>query len=104
MAEQGVEITVLRLMELSNASLEALAAGMPLASRVLILEEICAGSGIREAMAWAIHKEHPDITVEGIDLGHRFVPHGDVNTLYQHFGLDAQSICDYILGVVHNEN
>ena len=77
---------------------------MPLASNVLILEEICAGSGICEAMAWAIHKEHPDITVEGIDLGHRFVPHGDVNTLYQHFGLDAQSICDYILGVVHNEN
>ena len=104
LAEQGVEITVLRLMELSNASLEALAVGMPLASNVLILEEICAGSGIREAMAWAIHKEHPDITVEGIDLGHRFVPHGDVNTLYQHFGLDAQSICDYILGVVHNEN
>ena len=104
LANRGIEITVLRLAELSDSSLELAAEAVGEASNVLILEETSTDSGVREALAWRIHRKHPEVTVHGIDLGHRFVPHGDVNKLYHQFGLDAQSVCDYILEVVRSEN
>ena len=29
-----------------------------------------------------------------MDLGNKFVTHGDMKSLYKHYGLDAQSIAD----------
>lgn len=104
LAKCGIEISVLRLAELSDMSLEHVAETVAETSKILILEEACTDSGIREALAWRIHKRHPGADVHGIDLGHRFVPHGDVKRLYQQFGLDAQSVCDYISEVVRSEN
>ena len=104
LAKSGIEISVLRLAELSDMSLEDAAETVAKTSPILILEEACTDSGIREALAWRIHRKYPDADVYGIDLGHRFVPHGDVKQLYQQFGLDAQSVCDYISGVVRSEN
>ena len=34
--------------------------------------------------------------LDGIDLGHQFITHGDMNSLYQHYGLDAQSIAKFV--------
>ena len=33
------------------------------------------------------------------DLGREYVPHGDMASLYKHYGLDGQSIADHILEV-----
>ena len=59
------------------------------------MEEVCSGSGIREALAWELGKCCPDCRVYGLDLGRCFVPHGSQKELYQHCGLDAQSIAEY---------
>ena len=68
----------------------------------VIVEEIAGCSGIRQDLAWQMQHKLPDCKVDGIDLGHQFVTHGDLNTLYKHYGLDAQSIADYtkeVLGI-----
>lgn len=104
LADRGVEATVLRLQELSEIPAEAILRDLSHERRVLVLEEVCEGSGICEAVSFALHRVQPDITVTGIDLGRRYVTHGDISSLYKQYGLDAQSVCDHILEVVRNEN
>ena len=104
LAEQGIEVTVLRLQELSEIPVEGILRGLSDKRRVCVLEEVCTGSGIREAVSFALHQVLPDVSVTGIDLGRRFVTHGNVSSLYRCYGLDAQSVCDHILEVVRNEN
>ena len=102
--EQGIEVTVLRLLELSDTSLAVLADSAVLTEKVLVLEEACTGSGIRDAVSWALSKKKPDAAVNGIDLGQRFVPHGDIRSLHEQCGLDARSVCHFVLEVVRNES
>ena len=93
LADQGIEATVLRLLTVSHLSGEAIL--KEASGPVVVLEEVCGRSGIKEALAWEIHKACPDRRVWGIDLGADFVTHGSLNELYQLCGLDEKSIADY---------
>ena len=68
--------------------------------RVIVAEEVCTGSGIREALAWELRKLCPDCRVDGVDLGADFVTHGSTKELYRHYGLDGESIANYTQGVL----
>ena len=61
----------------------------------IVIEEVCGGSGIREALAWEMHKWNPNCRFGGKDLGNGFVPHGSLKELHRHCGLDATSIAEY---------
>ena len=63
---------------------------------VVIVEEAAGGCGIREALAWKLQQLNPEIRTDGIDLGHQYITHGDLKSLYQHYGLDAASIAAYV--------
>ncbi len=95
LARQGVEATVLRLLSGSHLAvpqiLEEMAPGRPL----VVAEEVCSGSGIREALAWQLEKVCPDLRIAGIDLGPDFVPHGSQKELYQFCGLDGASVAAF---------
>ena len=95
LAAQGIEATVLRLLTVSDLPADKIAQLHPQGALMVIVEEIAAGSGIREALAWELRKLIPELRVEGLDLGRDFVPHGSIKELYQHCGLDAQSIAAY---------
>ena len=92
---QGIEATVLRLLTVSNLPAAQIAEKLSENHCVVTIEEVCSGSGIREALAWELRRMCPDCRADGIDLGRDFVPHGSVKELYQHCGLDAQAIADY---------
>ena len=95
LSEQGIEATVLRLLTVSDLPAEQIAAKLSENHSVIVIEEACSGSGIREALAWELRKINPDCRVDGIDLGRDFVPHGSQKELYKHCGLDAASIAAY---------
>ena len=95
LAEQDIEATVLRLLTVSDLPARELLEQMSAAGPVIIVEEACTGSGIKEALAWEIHRLSPDCTVLGIDLGPDYVPHGSQEALYQCCGVDAKSIAGY---------
>ncbi|MDD5863890.1 MAG: 1-deoxy-D-xylulose-5-phosphate synthase [Firmicutes bacterium] len=95
LARQGVEATVLRLMTLSALPVREIAALLPANHRIVVAEEVCSGSGIREALAWELGKIRPDCRVYGVDLGTDFVTHGSVKELYKHYGLDGASIAKF---------
>ena len=93
--QQGIEATVLRLLRVSDLPFAEIARNLAESRRVIVAEEVCQGSGIREALAFELHKCVPGCQVDGLDLSRDFVPHGSQKKLYQHCGLDAQAIAAF---------
>lgn len=104
LSEQGIEATVLRLMTVAPLPVYNILTMLSQNEHVVVLEEAASGCGIREALAWELQHLKPGIRVDGIDLGCQYVTHGDLKSLYQHYGLDAQSICEFVQEVRSVEN
>jgi 1-deoxy-D-xylulose-5-phosphate synthase len=96
LAEQGIEATVLRLLTVSPLPVHQVLAMMSANPHAVIIEETAECCGIRHTLAWELQHLKPGIQVDGLDLGNKFVTHGDVNSLYKHYGLDAQSIANFV--------
>ncbi len=91
---QGIDASVVRLMNLSALSAENLRHQLTSTEAVVVVEEVCHGSGIREALAWELR--NTECRVEGIDLGANFVTHGSQQKLYEECGLDEKSITAFV--------
>jgi len=100
LAAQGVEATVLRMMELSDLSVQEIIRQLSCNKLLVIVEELCSGSGIREALAWELRDKCPEYRILGLDLGPDFVTHGDQKLLYRSLGLDSVSIAETVKGVI----
>lgn len=100
LAQQGIEATVLRVMTLSDIVSEEIVKAMSRNKLLVVAEEVCTGSGIREALAWDMRKVCPECRVEGLDLGPDFVTHGNQKKLYESLGLDGMSIAEAVKGVL----
>ena len=96
---QGIEATVLRLTELSQLPTGEILSRMS-GDKLLVLEEVSGGTGIAPQLALEIGAINPNIRVFSRDLGANFVPHGSVNQLYEHCGLDEKSVAEYIQEVL----
>ena len=95
LAEAGVEATVLRLLTVSDLPAKEIMEKLSENHTVIVVEEVCGGSGIREALAWELHQLDPSCRFAGVDLGEGFVPHGSLKELHRHCGLDAESLANY---------
>ena len=96
LAQQGIEATVLRLLTLSPLPTSQVLAQMSDSKHIVVIEEAASGCGIREALAWELHRAKPEIRVDGMDLGRQFITHGSLKELYEHYGLDGQSIAEFV--------
>ena len=101
---QGTEVTVLRLLTAAPLPVDEVVSQMSANRHVIVVEETCTGSGIREALAWALRQRLPECRVDGLDLGGGFVTHGSLDTLYHHRGLDAASIAAFAREVLGYED
>ena len=88
--KMGIRATVLRLMTLDELPVREMLT--VLTDKILIVEEACTASGIREAFAWEMKGVCPDKKIYGMDLGSDFVPHGAQEKLYAFRGLDEASM------------
>lgn len=95
LSRQGVETTVVRLMNLSDLHVAQIADNMAQSGPVIVVEEITHGSGIQQALASELMVLRPGCCVTGRDLGSDFVTHGDKNKLYKNCGLDAESLAAF---------
>lgn len=96
--EKGIEATILRLTQVDTLPVRSILDGMSKKKKIVVMEEVCAHSGIKEALSMELSKYSCD--VYGIDLGHRFVTHGSVQELYKYCGLDGQSVANFALEVL----
>ena len=100
--QQGIQATVLRLLAPSHIPGEEI---LKIAQGPVILaEEVCAGSGIGQELAWRLSTMCPGTRVAVRDLGHQFVPHGSQKELYKYCGLDGNSIAAFAKEVLAHEN
>lgn len=98
LAEQGISATVLRLLSANRFDPSALAAAVS-GKYVVVIEEVCAGAGMKERIAWSLEEQGCNAQIHGIDLGGEFVPHGSVERLYERAGMDPMSIAKYVVEV-----
>ncbi len=93
--KDGIEATVLRLMDLTDLHTEQILRNMSRNRKIIVVEETAAGSGIREALSCALSGKSTGCRVYGRDLGADFVTHGDKKRLYEKCGLDADALAAY---------
>ena len=86
----------MRLMTVSPLPVYHILTMMADSPHVVIIEEAAGGCGIREALAWELLHLKRGLQIDGIDLGHQYITHGDLSSLYRHYKLDAASIADYV--------
>ena len=101
LSAQGIEATVLRLMTLSDLASQQIADKLSRNKLLVVAEEVCTGSGIREALAWELREKCPECRVIGLDLGPDFVTHGNQKKLYESLGLDGTSMAEAVKGVLY---
>ena len=104
LASQGIEATVLRLQAVAPLDASRILDKISEHHHVMIVEESADCSGVHQELAWQIKHLLPRCRVDGLDLGNRFVTHGDMKTLYKYYGLDGQSIADFTREVLKGEN
>lgn len=95
LAEEGIEATVLRMLTASDLAADQVLSQMSENHTVIVVEEVCSGSGIREALSWELHHLDASCRVYGVDLGRNFISHGSVKELHHSCGLDAAGIAEY---------
>ena len=96
LAEQGIEATVLRLLTVAPLPVYHILTMMSKTPHVVTVEEVAGGCGIREDLSWQLQHLNSEIRTDGIDLGCQYITHGDMKSLYHHYGLDAASIAAYV--------
>ncbi len=96
LAEQGIEATVLRLLTVQPLPVDQILSQMADKGPVIVVEEINGNCGIRDTLAYELGRARPDCRVDGIDLGCRFIQHGSVQQLYEHYGFSPAAIADFV--------
>ena len=95
LSKDGIEATVLRLMSINPLPVDEILSNLN-TNHILILEETATGSAICHSLAEARHEMKTGLQIHSINLGDGFVTHGSVSALYEHYGLDGNSIADFV--------
>jgi 1-deoxy-D-xylulose-5-phosphate synthase len=95
LSKDGIEATVLRLMSINPLPVDEILGNLN-TNHILILEETATGSAICHSLAEALHEMKTGFQIHSINLGDGFVTHGSVSALYEHYGLDGNSIADFV--------
>jgi 1-deoxy-D-xylulose-5-phosphate synthase len=97
LSKKGFEVSVIRLLAVNPLPTKELTKLLFDQKRIVIAEEGI--GGIAEILAWQISQELPNANIVTADLGHEYVPHGDMDSLYKHYGLDPQSLAELLMEV-----
>lgn len=103
LSERGISAGVIRLLSVNPLPIADIVKELDACRHVMVVEESCTAAGIKEALAWEIQHTVSECKVDGIDLGDRFICHGDMNSLYKYCGLDSISIADRTQEAIRDE-
>ena len=100
----GIEATVIRLMCINPLSADDIICKLPKSRTVFVAEEIAGNCGIREHISCLLKSANNAYEVSGVDLGNRYIQHGAVDILYEHYGLSAEKLAQAVMEVHQSEN
>ena len=88
----GIQAGVIRLLTLSAFPAEEILKHLPKSSKIMVVEETAHGSGISDRLGTVLRSLNPSCQIAGLDLGPDYVPHGQIQKLYEYCGVDPESI------------
>lgn len=88
----GISAAVIRLLTVAPVNAVHVKKLLSQVKHVLIVEEVCAYSGISEGVSAALYSLDPELRITYLNLGEEFVTHGSMKDLYHHYGLDSHTI------------
>ena len=100
---KGISAKVIRLLTLEPLPVAQIAEALSQKHQVFIMEESC-GCGIADSLSCQLQSLIPDAQIHKIDLGRQYITHGSVSQLYRHYGLDGQSVADFVTEVCSCES
>ena len=100
----GIEATVIRLMCINPLFADDIICKLPKSRTVFVAEEIAGNCGIREHISCLLKSANNAYEVSGVDLGNRYIQHGAVDKLYEHYGLSAEKLAQAVMEVRQSEN
>lgn len=101
--EKGIDASVVRLTQVEPIP-DQIVKTLADNKYCFVVEESAKNCGIYSQLAWQIHSSNPDCKMFHIDLGDGYPTHGSMEKLYEHYGLDANSIATYVQEVLCVEN
>ncbi len=102
--KQNISVSVIRLLTVEPLPVSQLLSALGDTKHIVIMEETCHNSGIGQALACELLCSIDGCRVDCLDLGQQYVTHGSVSELYKHYGLDGQSVADFIQEVHPDES
>ena len=103
LSERGISAGVIRLLSVNPLPITDIIEALGTCRHVMVVEESCSAAGVKETLAWEIQHAVGGCKVNGIDLGDRFICHGDMISLYKYCGLDSVSIADRAQEAIRDE-
>ena len=103
LSERGISAGVIRLLSVNPLPIADIIEALGTCRHVMVVEESCSAAGVKETLAWEILHAVGGCKVKGIDLGDRFICHGDMISLYKYCGLDSVSIADRAQEAIRDE-
>ena len=104
LSKKGIDAAVIRMTQIEPLPVAQLVDCLKVYKHVLVIEEVCDGAGISDALIASVSANLPNCRFSKLDLGKRYITHGAVSQLYAHCGLDADSIVKHIQEVLKVEN
>ncbi len=101
LSDKGIDAGVLRLTKVAPLPAKELADALKNYRHCVIVEDVCNGSGVGDAIAANLTKV---CCFTQINLGKTFTTHGTIPQLHKLCGLDGESIAAHIMGVLSDEN
>lgn len=99
----NISASVLRLTQIAPLPVEEIMHKSE-SKTIYVVEETSANCGIKDQLAWELLQADSQFRVYGKDLGNQYVQHGDVDKLYEHYGLSGEAIAKSIMEVIRSEN
>ena len=101
---KGISVKVLRLLQVSPLPVCEIISHISSQVPVCIFEETMANCGIGESIAVELQGKLPYNRIYVKNLGEKYVPHGNLQSLYHHCGLDGAQIAEFVQEVCGREN
>ena len=101
---ENINAEVIRLTKLKPLDCEEILQSASATGHVIVVEEVVSAGCVGETIAEQILSTKIKCTVDLLNLGDTFTPHGTIEELYHHCGLDAKTIAQKAQEVLNNEN
>ena len=103
LSHMGIEVSVLRLMCINPVAVEDILKQVDGGKPVFVVEEAAGNCGIYEHISSLLHEAGFKGDVYGLNLGNQYIPHGNIETLHDRYGLSPEKIVKSIVEVHQNE-